>query len=282
LVGDAGQISPFATVVDPGRWRGLPEDPLQTAIGVLCRNHPRTPVHGMPVTRRLDPRAVTVARRFYPGLSFNAAVLPGVRELRLAAERGTDLRLDPVLDLAAKVGWAQVELPRAAVIQADQEALTLIADLVERLFDRNPRTRCERAPALAALTQDRVAVGVSHNDQKDQLRAALDDRGLCDVVVETANKLQGLEFEVVVVWHPLAGLPEADEFHLDPGRLCVLLTRHRQACVVVGRSGDRDLLEDHPPPPTAAYLGHDADPVLDGWEIHREVFDTLEQFRIRF
>src|SRR5262245_48964871 len=39
-------------------------------------------------------------------------------------------------------------------------------------------------------------------------------------LVETANKLQGLEFEVAFVWHPLAGLPEADGFHLDPGRLC--------------------------------------------------------------
>ena len=30
LVGDSGQISPFATIDDPGRWRGLPEDPLHT------------------------------------------------------------------------------------------------------------------------------------------------------------------------------------------------------------------------------------------------------------
>jgi hypothetical protein len=81
--------------------------------------------------------------------------------------------------------------------------------------------------------------------------------------------------------HPLAGLPEADAFHLAPGRLCVLLTRHRQACVVVGRAGDKGLLEDQVPPPTAAYLGSDPDPVLDGWEIHRAVFTTLEPFKVR-
>jgi hypothetical protein len=86
---------------------------------------------------------------------------------------------------------------------------------------------------------------------------------------------------VVFVWHPLAGLPEADEFHLDPGRLCVLLTRHRQACIVVGRAGDAELVEDQIPPPTAAYLGWDPDPILDGWEIHREVFAALEPFRLR-
>lgn len=280
LVGDAGQISPFATVVDPGRWRGLPEDPLQTAVGVLRRNHPATPVHGLPVTRRLDPRASGVARLFYPDLCVNAAVLPGVRELRLGKGAGKARRLDAALDLAAGAGWAHLELPRASVLQADPEAVALIADLAERLFDRNPRVRCEREPNPAALTPARVAVGVSHNDQKDQLRAALDDRGLCGVLVETANKLQGLEFEVVFVWHPLSGLAEADAFHLDPGRLCVLLTRHRQTCIVVGRAGDRQLLDDRPPPPTAAYLGHDADPVLDGWEVHQEVYGALAQHRL--
>jgi len=152
LVGDAGQISPFATVADPGRWRGLPEDPLQTAVGVLRRNHSCTPVYGIPITRRLDPRAVSIARLFYPDLRFDAAVLPGVRGLRLGKGAGADRRLDPILDLAAREGWAHAELPRAAVLQADNEAASLIADLVARLFRRTPRVRCEREPAPAALT----------------------------------------------------------------------------------------------------------------------------------
>jgi hypothetical protein len=156
----------------------------------------------------------------------------------------------------------------------------LIVTLLGRLFGRDPRVRCERDPAPAPLAPERVAVGVSHNDQKGLLRAALDARGLRGVVVETANKLQGLEFEVVVVWHPLAGLPEPDAFHLDPGRLCVLLTRHRHACLVVGRAGDHEMLEDQPPPTTSAYLGCDPDPVLDGWEVHRQVFAALEPVRV--
>jgi predicted transcriptional regulator of viral defense system len=43
-------------------------------------------------------------------------------------------------------------------------------------------------------------------------------------------------------------------FHLEPGRLCVLLTWHRQLCVVVRRDGDRGLLEDQVPPPTVVCL----------------------------
>jgi hypothetical protein len=32
-------------------------------------------------------------------------------------------------------------------------------------------------------------------------------KGIGGVVVETANQLQGLEFDVVVAWHSRAGLP---------------------------------------------------------------------------
>ena len=283
LVGDGGQISPFTTTDDPGRWRGLPEDPLQTAVGVLRRNHPDTPVHGLPITRRLDGRAARVARLFYPELCFAPAVLPGVRQLRLhpaAAPGPRERTLDAALDRAARDGWAHVELPPSTVLQADPEAIDLLADLVRRLLDRGSEVCCERQPGPATLQPEQVAVGVSHNDQKDLLRVALAGRGLGGVVVETANKLQGLEFEVVFAWHPLAGLSEADGFHLDPGRLCVLLTRHRQACIVVGRASDRDLLADRVPPPTPAYLGWDPDPLLDGWEIHPQVFAALEPFRI--
>ncbi len=277
LVGDAGQINPFATSADPGRWRGLAEDPLQTAVGVLRRNHPSTPVFPLPVTRRLDPRAAAVARAFYPDLAFAPAVRSGVRDLRLG-RRGVH-RLDPVLDTAAGSGWAHVELPRAAVLPADPEAAGVIADLTARLFERGVTARCERHPAPQPLAPSQVAVGVSHTAQRDRVRAALADRGLGGVVVETANKLQGLEFAVTLVWHPLSGLAEADPFHLDPGRLCVLLTRHRHACLVVGRAGGRDLLADTPPPPTAAYLGYDPDPVLDGWTAHEAVFDALDGYR---
>lgn len=283
LVGDGGQIDPFSTVAAAERWRGLEEDPLQTAVGILRRNHPETPVHFFPITRRLDPRAVPVARAFYPAEHvFEAAVLPGVRQLRLQPAVGGNRRLrllDRALDLAAGEGWAHLELPDAAVLMADPEMVTLIVETVQRLLQRGPRLRCERETRLHDLDPDRIAVGVSHNDQKDLLRVALDEAGLDRVVVNTANKLQGIEFDLVVCWHPLAGLPDADAFHLEPGRLCVLLTRHRHACIVVGRAGDRELIAGIPPA-TPAYLGSDHDPVLDGWGVHHAVFAALEPFRI--
>lgn len=41
---------------------------------------------------------------------------------------------------------------------------------------------------------------MSHNDQKDLVRAHLDAEAHQEVVVDTANKLQGLEFDLVIAW----------------------------------------------------------------------------------
>jgi hypothetical protein len=213
LVGDSGQLSPFSTIKDQDRWRGLPEDPLQTAVGVLRRNHPSTPVHKLPLSRRLDHRAVPVARSFYPDLPFSAALLPSTRALRLAPGSASDRRerlLDKALDHAADTGWAHIELPDAPVLTADPEILGLIGNLVERIRRRNARVRCERQQGWKELSPSRIAIGVSHNDQKDLLRAHLDSASYEDIVVDTANKLQGLEFDLLIAWHPLAGLPEVD------------------------------------------------------------------------
>lgn len=278
LVGDTGQLDPFSPLDDATYWRGGPEDPLQTAIGVLLRNHPDTPVHQIPVTWRLEPRAVPMARCFYPGHPFGAAVLPGVRSLRLTRPGPGSQALAPVdaaLDEAARSGWAHVTLPGAPVLSADPATAVLIRELVHRLLARSAQVTCENRSGLAGLLPSEIAVGVPHNDQKDLLRALLDSYGLSAVRVETANKLQGLTFEVVVAWHPLAGAGVTDAFHLDPGRLCVLLTRHRQACIVVGRDSDRVLLEGVPPA-TPGFLGWDPDPVLDGWDAHEGVFRLLE------
>jgi len=221
---------------------------------------------------------VPIARCFYPGHHFDAAVIPGVRQLRLTRSgpaRGLVVAVDRALDEAATHGWAHITLPGAPVLTADPRTAELIRDLVLRLFARDARAMCENRAVPTRVQPSEVAVGVSHNDQKDLMRALLDDAGLVDVVVDTANRLQGRTFEVVVAWHPLAGSPVTDAFHLDPGRLCVLLTRHRQACIVVGRNSDRTLLEGVPPA-TPGFLGWDPDPVLDGWDVHERVFDLLD------
>jgi hypothetical protein len=283
LVGDRGQIHPFTTVETGMQWRGLPEDPLQTAIDVLHANHPTTPAHRFPITRRLDGRGAAIAKFFYPAdHAFGAAVADGVREMNLGRAVARDPRdraLDAGLSLAAKTGWAYLELPARQTLVCDPETAQLIVDLVARLRARAPRLTCERHPKGTDLVAGRIAIGVSHNDQKAMIRTLIESAGLGDVVVDTANKLQGLEFDFSICWHPMAGLDEADEFHLESGRMCAMCTRHRHACVVIGRAGDRELVEGLPPA-TPAWPGLEFDHILRGWEVHQSIFAALMLYHV--
>lgn len=277
LVGDPGQLEPFSPVGD-NRWRGLSVNPVASAVDALLAHHSDLRRHALPVTRRLPATAADVVREaFYPDLTFWPATTSADRELALSVPKRVPRRLaraSEILDVAAETGWAYAELPRKLALQTDREIVATIADIVEALFLREPMARDERDPDGYVLEPERVAVGVSHRDQRAAVTVALQERGLGEVVVDTANRLQGREFELVIVWHPLSGRSDASAFHLDSGRLCVLTTRHRQACIVVGRAGIKEVLEGHPPP-SELHLGVPRNPELDGWEAHSRILDHL-------
>lgn len=282
FLGDPGQLDPFSTV-DDSRWRGLSVNPILDAVDALLSNHrDAVPIRSLPVTRRLPVTAAEVIRRvFYPELDFGPASEPGDRELILRARpTGGETLVPAVWRLAANRGWAYVEMPNRPVVEPDSEIVEMIANLTEGLFAFRPKVRDEKLPGREIeLEHDRVAVGVAHRNQRAAVSIALQRRGLGDVIVDTANRLQGREFDVVLVWHPLAGRLDATAFHLDAGRAAVLTTRHRHACVVVGRAGAARLLQDHPPP--AEYdLGISRMGVFDGWEAHARLLDHLESVRV--
>jgi hypothetical protein len=141
------------------------------------------------------------------------------------------------------------------------------------LVERNAiaRSGAEEHP----VTPDRIAVGAAHRDQVAALSAAL--AGL-PVTVDTANRLQGREYDVTVVLHPLSGRRDATAFHLEAGRLCVLTSRHRQACIVVARAGIAELLDAHP----STEPVHLDEPVKfpDGWAANQTVLAHLAGHRI--
>jgi hypothetical protein len=282
-VGDRGQIHTFTTVEAGRQWRGLSEDPLQTVVDVLHKNHPNTPAHRFPITRRLDGRGAAIAKHFYPvSHKFGAAVTDGIRSMtlgRATALNPRDRAIDQTLSLAANNGWAYLELPATQTLVCDPDTAQAIIDTVAHLRSRAPRLTCERHPKGTELLAPRIAIGVSHNDQKSMLKALVQRAGFGDIVVDTANKLQGREFDLCICWHPMAGLHEADEFHLESGRMCVMCTRHRHACIVVGRAGDRELV-DGLPPSTPAWPGNETDHILQGWEVHQNVFSALMPYHV--
>ena len=274
FVGDPGQLDPFSTV-EVERWAGLSWDPMRSAVSVLLAHNPGLPLHRLPVSWRLPASAApVVSEAFYPFTGFRSGTGPGDRRLEYAA-RGMGTSYDRALDEAAASGWALYELPARHTPRTDAEAVQATAALAVRLLQRGPIAHSENGSG--PVTADRVAIGAAHRDQVAAIRAALGPHGE-GITVDTANRLQGREYDVTVVLHPLSGRRDATAFHLESGRLCVLTSRHRHACVVVARAGIPELLDAHPST-EPVHLGV---PVKfpDGWEANQSVLAHLSRHRV--
>ncbi|RCH68444.1 helicase [Streptomyces sp. SDr-06] len=277
FVGDPGQLDPFA-IADAEQWAGLSYDPSASAVSTLLAHNPELPQHRLPVSWRLPASAAPlVSDAFYPFTPFRSGTGPGDRRLAFGvAPDGS--AADRALDEAAESGWALLELPARHTPRTDPEAVRAVAHVVRRLLDRGGAATSERSPEPVPLTAARIAVGTAHRDQAAAIRAELAELGVTGVAVDTANRLQGREFDVTVVLHPLSGRPDATAFHLETGRLCVLASRHRHACIVVSRAGVADLLDDHPST-EPVQLGVTVK-FPDGWEANHAVLSHLAEHRI--
>ncbi|MEU9440419.1 AAA domain-containing protein [Streptomyces sp. NPDC048304] len=277
FVGDPGQLDPFA-IVGSEQWAGLSYDPSASAVTTLLAHNPTLPQHRLPVSWRLPASAAPlVSDAFYPYTPFRSGTGHGDRRLAFAVPSDGS-GPDRVIDEAAESGWGLLELPARHTPRTDPEAVRSVAAVVRRLLDRGGAAVSERSDDPTPLTADRVAVGTAHRDQAAAIRAALGELGVADVTVDTANRLQGREYDVTVVLHPLSGRPDATAFHLETGRLCVLASRHRHACIVVCRAGVGDLLDAYP----------STEPVQlgtlvkfpDGWEANHAVLAHLAEHRV--
>ncbi|MFD7768850.1 AAA domain-containing protein [Streptomyces sp. NPDC059787] len=279
FVGDPGQLDPFS-IVGGEQWAGLSYDPSASAVTTLLAHNPELPQHRLPVSWRLPASAAPlVSDAFYPYTPFRSGTGHGDRRLTFSVPPDGSAP-DRVIDEAAESGWGLLELPARHTPRTDPEAIHVVALVVRRLLDRGGAATSERSPDPTPLTADRIAVGTAHRDQAAAVRAALTELGVPDVTVDTANRLQGREYDVTVVLHPLSGRPDATAFHLETGRLCVLASRHRHACIVVCREGVTDLLDDYP----------STEPVQlgtlvkfpDGWEANHAVLAHLTEHRVRW
>jgi hypothetical protein len=169
--------------------------------------------------------------------------------------------------------WAYLELPRAHTGMVDEGVADTVAAVVHALLDRQARVRDEEGEH--PLNPENIAVGCARVAQTTAVASRL--RGpAAAVTVDTANRLQGLQFDVTIIYHPLAGRTDANAFYLDSGRSCVLASRHRLGCLIVGRAGTTEMLQRHGPT-TERVLGIDDDPEHDGWEAQVAFLDGLER-----
>lgn len=281
LVGDPGQLAPFTTA-DDTRFRGRPLSPVETAAATILTTQPATARLSLPISWRLPSHGASLVSDAFYEIPFTAGTESEQRRLRrgvtpLHRGRGGD-----AVNSAIRQGWAYLELDDFPMPQTDPEAIEALVDVVKELLSADITIEDEHG--TRNLQPSDIAVGVTHRDQREHVRTALLDTcmrtgmSVEDVVVDTANVLQGREFEIVVVWHPLSGRRDASEFHLDAGRLCVLLSRHRHACIVVSRGGISDQLAGHAPT-EPVWLGEEP-PAMDGWHAHLTVLDHLARHAV--
>lgn len=280
-VGDPGQLSPWSSG-DETLVRGIEASPLDSAANRLFATvGSDTRMVTLPVSWRLTPAAVDVVSPAFYQQQFTSGTRPGARRLRFN-RLGATGSVDQALGHASDSGWAMLELPEAYMPPNDPGAVTAITSLVTRALKAEGRCSDEQRD-IHPLEPRRIAVGVVHRAQRNEVRAAL-TRALTPIgvsadtiVVDTANRLQGREYDLVIAWHPLSGRHSASEFHIEAGRLCVLLSRHRHACVLVTRGGLRQQLETYPQP-DKLWL-HEGRSV-DGWEANLTALERLEQHRV--
>lgn len=272
LVGDPGQIEPVVTVPIE-RWACEPFGPHSPAPIALERMHPAVRKVHLDITWRLMPDTERVLQAFYPNFPFQAAARPGDRELLLQIPGITPL--DDVLNHAASgASLLQLELPRKDTGPLDPELAQAIVDLIVRMV-RVRQAHVRDGVRVTRLTPAMIGVVCAHRNQVTVVRSKL-PTAFSEVLVDTADRVQGLQREVVIFHHPLSGRMEPTEFHMNPGRTCVMMSRHRVACISVTRTGIRERLYGY------AFQGDRVpgsleDRELMGWSALAEVQATLER-----
>ena len=268
LIGDPGQIDPFVNC-EIERWRCDPAGPQIACPVALLQRHPGILQLALPVSRRLNADTVSLVQpAFYPDMPFQA----------LSRDRGLGfgvsgiLPFDAALDgVAAGASVVMVELPAQTTGEMDGDLADEIVYAIRRLLRRQAWMVDDGD--VNAVTPDKIGVVCAHVSQVNAVRERLGD-GLSDVFVETANRFQGIERPFMFVHHPLSGRADATAFHLDAGRLCVMLSRHRIGCWVFGRQGMADQLGRFMPTGDRS-LGIDHDVEFQGWRAHLTLLSAL-------
>lgn len=221
LVGDPGQIDPVVTG-DTSRWRSSPTGPQVPApTGLLATHGERIARHNLTRTWRCGPETTALIQpAFYPDLPFTSARPP----THLADPAGTHLPEVSTIELNA----TSEHDPQIAATAAAQ-----VRELLTHTLTTTEGTRL--------LTPADIAVVTPHVPQASLIAAHLAD--LDDLLVGTANAVQGSERHAAVIVHPLTGQAEATDFNTDPGRTCVALSRHRAHARIITDPQTLDVIE---------------------------------------
>lgn len=158
------------------------------------------------------------------------------------------------------------------VVRVYEQAETIV-EMAHSLIRR--RAWVWDGPNRTPLIPRRIGVVCAHVSQVSAVRERLTG-DLSEVFVETADRYQGLERRVMLVYHPLSGRADASFFHLDTGRMCVMMSRHSVACFIFSRGGVEEMLNGYVPSGNRI-LGIEEDPEYQGWYSHRQMMRQLRR-----
>lgn len=274
-VGDPGQIDP-PTRSDTTEWAHRSDGPhVPFPAAQLARTDPSSPglvVLELPYTRRNPEDGLPFIQPFYEQ-PVRSLVPTGARRLTVQTA-GDRVPADGVIDaIVAGQSVTSVVLPYSATGgQTDDGLANAIAATANRLLSRSPQVLLDPTEGFRELVAEDIMVITTHHDQITQLLPLLPR----EVVVGTADSLQGLDAPIVFSWHPLSGAAEPDSFHCDAGRTCVMLTRHTVATVMFMRDGIGEMLDDQRPTDLLVPT-NPADNVGRAWRAQRTLVDLLER-----
>jgi len=277
LIGDPGQIPPVVSAPTE-RWETSMNPPHRAAPEVLRE---RLDVHAvsLPATWRLPHDTANLIRDFYD-FEFESAALGGDRSLRFSTSKSSTVAgVDAALDrlMAHSVARVLVPMPKdGGLAQADPEVGAAAAATVVRALERKATASAtDRDMTNKELRPEDIGVAASHRVMVQSVLSHLPEKLRSAVKVDTAERWQGLERELMVVVHPLSSMENPGEFDLETGRLCVMASRHTHGLVVVGREHIGDTL-DAVLPVAAQPIGR-PDGVARGLRRHRAFWKHLDE-----
>jgi hypothetical protein len=271
MIGDPGQLKPYIEV-DEDRFEDA-RDMVHWALPEeLARRFPMIPRFGLPHTRRLPLDTVPfVQPTFYPDLKFTSLATYDERRIAFAT-RGFGNGLDRALDaLEAGASLVMITLPALGFAKTvDEELSQLATDVAVRLLER----RVSWPHEDRVLTGADIAYVDTHVNSGTETSTRLARAGIAPAFANTPEVVQGRQAPIVIAKHPLSGVPRASSFDMDPGRLCVMLSRHQLACIVVTRADVPDALSKYEHDCGERRAGR-PDDIWTGFQAHRHFYELI-------
>ncbi len=306
LIGDRGQIPPVVTV-DASRWAHLdiaPNLPAPVVLRNKLGNSSSFRAFDLKHCRRLPAESIEYIAPFYTDPQTSSSVS---NVLPVAAPKDRGLKFEPNPSMPSPIQEAirlsstgepvLVTLGGEAKgdpVESDRELAQWIRDLTEALLgqeyfqkdDSNNQEGvlqlsdiaiCSTKRAMNALIEDELQSVIvpylarANSNSEGQVSA---NGGL---LVDTPERLQGLQRKVLIAVHPLSNSLYPSDFDLDTGRLCVMASRHQVALILVSRAHVQKTLKQILP--NASQAPGQPDSVGKGHMLHLGFIEKLYEVR---